>query len=97
MGTRKHYSDEFKIEAVRLVQQGHPVGQVARELGVGRGMLGRWRRQLEEHGSGSGGAFGGSKAVSSEQEVQELRRQLQRVSQERDILKKALAIFSAQR
>ena len=92
MGSRRHYSREFKIEAVRMAQRGYPVSQVARELGIGRNLLGRWRKQLQEQG---GTAFTGSgKMQGQEQELQQLRRDLRRVRQERDILKKALAIFS---
>ena len=48
---RRRFSREFKLEAVRLVTaEGHSVSQVARDLGVGRGMLTQWRKQLEEQG-----------------------------------------------
>ena len=51
MGSRRRYSREFKIEAVRMVTQlGHPVSEVVRDLGVGRGMLTKWRKQLQEQG-----------------------------------------------
>ena len=92
MGSRRHYSREFKIEAVRMTQLGHPVSQVARELGIGRGMLGRWRKQLEEQGVTT--FTGSGKMQGQQQELQQLQRDLRRVRQERDILKKALAIFS---
>ena len=93
MGTRRHFSREFKVEAVRMVTQGgHSLAEVARELGIRRGVLGRWRQQLERQGTG---AFAGSgKMQPHDQEVRQLQRDLQRVTQERDILKKALAIFS---
>ena len=51
MGSRRHFSREFKTEAVRMVAQGHTLGQVARDLGIGRSTLTRWRRQLEEPGA----------------------------------------------
>ena len=60
MGSRRRYSREFKIEAVRMVTQlGQPVSEVARDLGVGRGMLTKWRKQLQEQGvNGVSGARG---------------------------------------
>ncbi len=87
MGSRRRYSREFKIEAVRMVTQlGHPVSEVARDLGVGRGMLTKWRKQLQEQGVT---AFpGAGKMPDQDLDGQQLRRDLRRVRQERDILKK---------
>ncbi len=51
MGSRRHFSREFKIEAVRTVtQQGHALAQVAGDLDIGRNTLGKCRRQLEDEG-----------------------------------------------
>ncbi len=56
MGRRRHFSREFKIEAVRMTREGdHTLAEVARDLGIGAGLLGRWRRQLE-FGLGDSGA-----------------------------------------
>ena len=47
---RKTYSREFKIEAVRLAEQsGKPVIQLARELGIGKNQIYKWKQQLERH------------------------------------------------
>ncbi len=93
MGSRRKFSREFKIEAVRMITEGgHSVAQVARDLDVRSEMLRRWRKTLQQEGSG---AFpGGGTMQPRDAEVQRLRRDLKRVRQERDILKKALAIFS---
>jgi transposase len=64
------------------------VTEVARELDVRPDMLGRWRKQL---------AGQASKPSASEMEVTRLRRELREVREERDILRKALAIFSDRR
>lgn len=86
---RRRFSEEFKREAVRLAfESGRRVTQVARELDVRPDMLRRWRKQF----SGAG-----SRASASEVEVTRLRRELREVREERDILKKALAIFSDRR
>ena len=96
MGRRRHFSREFKIGAVRMTREGdHTLAEVALDLGIGAGLLGRWRRQLEQQGP-SAFADVGSRPVPDEQ-IRELQRELQRVRQERDILKKALAIFSDRR
>ena len=93
MGTRRKFSREFKIEAVRMITEGgHSVAQVARDLDVRSEMLRRWRKKLEQEGSG---AFPGAGTMQpADAELQRLRRDLSRVREERDILKKALAIFS---
>lgn len=83
---RRRFSEEFKREAVRLAfESGRRISDVSRELEVRPDMLRRWRRQL---------AGGGSEPSAAELEVRRLRRDLGRVREERDILKKALAIFS---
>ncbi len=75
-----------------VTQLGHPVSEVARDLGIGRGMLTKWRKQLQEQGVT---AFPGvGTPPDDDQDAQQLRRDLRRVRQERDILKKALAIVS---
>jgi transposase len=93
---RRRFSREFKLEAVRLVTaEGHSVTQVARDLDIRPDMLRRWRKQIEADGAG---AFPGIGRMKPEEEkVRRLGRDLKRVRQERDILKKALAIFSDRR
>lgn len=90
--SRRQYSDEYKSEAVRLANDsGKPVTQVARELGVNANVLHRWMR--EEREAGSAGKTRG--AVKAEQEeIVRLRRELARVTQERDFLKRAAAFFA---
>lgn len=86
---RRRFSEEFKREAVRMAFAGdRPVAEVARELEVRPDMLRRWRRRLA-----------GEKEAPSEMELEnrQLRRELRDVREERDILKKALAIFSDRR
>lgn len=84
---RRQYSDEFKAEAVQMLLDGHSASSVASRLGLsGTNVLYRWKGKLL---SASGPA-----ATALEARVQELERELRRVEQERDILKKALAIFS---
>ena len=89
----RFYNREFKLEAVRLSETpDKSVAQLARELGIPERVLYRWRRQLREEPET---AFPGKGHQSElEEEIRRLRRELERVQQERDILKKALGIFS---
>ncbi len=91
MGSRKKYSQEFKQEAVQLSRQGGvSVSQVARDLGIQPNMLTRWRREFAAAGSK---AFRGQ-GVARDQELAQLRRDLGRVTRERDFLKEAAAFFA---
>ena len=64
--------------------------QVAEELGINAGMLGRWRKELKDHG---GKAFSG-KGNARDEEMAALKRELARVKKERDFLKEAAAFFA---
>jgi len=91
MSKRRKFSEEFKREAVELTRQpGATVSQIARDIGVGAGLLGRWRRELAE---GKGEAFPGS-GVPRDQEMLTLKRELARVKKERDFLRDAAAFFA---
>jgi transposase len=87
VNSRRQYNDELKAEAVQMLMDGHSPNSVASRLGLsGTNLLYRWKAKMV---SDSGPA-----ATALEARVQELERELRRVEQERDILKKALAIFS---
>lgn len=88
---RRKYDEDFKAEAVRLVTTGaRSVPDVARSLGISENLLYRWKGNNKPGGQHNG---------VSQQEHDQLREQLRRTEQERDILKKAgppvrLGIFS---
>lgn len=90
MSTRKSYSEEFKREAVRLANESDNKSRVARDLGIHMSMLRRWKEQLEEN---TERPFPG-KGNARDEELARLRRENARLKQERDILKKAVGIFS---
>ena len=91
MGGRRKFSEEFKREAVALSHEGGvPVVQVAGDLGLTADLLYRWRRELGEH---RGKAFQG-KGVARDEEMARLKRELGRVSRERDFLREAAAYFA---
>lgn len=96
-GKPRRFSREFKLEALRRLQAGDkPATQVARELGIRRNMLHKWDKQLRTKGDR---AFGGAgrPANSQQSEIARLKAELRRVSEERDILKKATAYFGKRR
>ena len=94
--SRRKHSAEFKREAVRLASEpGRTVREVAANLGVDRSLLQRWKSEMDAHGAS---AFpGNGRAKASDEEVLQLRKDLARAQQERDILKKALAYFAKER
>lgn len=91
---RRRFSREFKLEAVRMVQQNpeEAISQISRKLGIRRELLNRWVREASE---GKYELDSGNKVPSDASgEVERLRRELERVRQERDFLKKAAAYFA---
>jgi len=90
---RKKYTREFKERAVRLLETGGKGGsEIERELGIGGGQIHRWRRELAAQGGGIR-AFPGS-GNPRDEELARLKRELAVAREERDILRKAVAIFS---
>jgi transposase len=81
---RRKYDEEFKRQALTMVRQGQSVRSVAEALGISGNLLHHWKRAA------------GADQSSAELEVEQLRRRLRQVELERDILKKALSIFSRQ-
>lgn len=86
---KKHhrkYDANFKEEAVKMVTAGRSVAEVSRNLGIGENLLYKWRNDAKT----------GTIAVESQEaaEIDLLRKQVRQLEQERDILKKALIIFS---
>jgi len=91
--TRRTYSKEFKGEAVTLLRtSGKTMHAVEQELGLSHGLLKQWKRRADQDGAQ---AFPGhGKLKADDAELRQLRRENEILRQERDILKKAMAIFS---
>jgi transposase len=91
--TQRTFTKEFKLEAVQLVQtSGKSMTQIARDLGIADSTLHHWCKQLSAHGEQ---AFPGSgHQTPQEEEIRHLKRENELLRQERDILKKAIGIFS---
>lgn len=90
---RKNYDNEFKREAVRLVlEEGRKASEVERNLGITPTLVSRWIREMSED---SEYAFPGKGHLKApEDKIRNLQRENERLRRERDILKKAIAIFS---
>ena len=82
---RRKYDEGFKTEALRMVNGGRSIPDVARSLGISENILYKWRSEQKNGYS--------PEESSRDVELEQLRKQLRQVEMERDILKKALAIF----
>ena len=88
-GKKRRFDREFKISAVRMVTEGgHKAAEVARSLGINQNQLYLWKKKFSDNKEK---AFPGKGNLS---EMAALRRKLRDVEMERDILKKAVGIFS---
>ena len=90
---KRHIDKEFKIEAIRLASEpGNTQTGIERDLGIGQGIIRRWKRELRKDGDQ---AFPGKGRLKlDDDEMRRLKRENERLRRERDILKKAVAIFS---
>ena len=96
MRKRRRFSQEFKIEAVRMVvDQGRDVFQVCEDLEIRPDMLRKWIRKFDK--DGAHGFPGSGRMKPEDEEMRRLRREVERLRMERDILKKAVAICSDRR
>jgi transposase len=85
--SKSNFSDEFKRDAVRqITERGYPVAEVSQRLGVSQHSLYEWKKKF----SSTPGEQGGDQA----EEIRRLKKELARVTEERDILKKATAYFA---
>lgn len=94
-GTR--YTDEFKREAVRQVtERGHKLAEVAERLGISVWSLSRWKRRFGDSAGGEPSSMPAALPADASAEIVRLKAELRRVTEERDILKKATAYFARQ-
>lgn len=89
---RRSYTQEFREEAVKLVtEQGYTIAEASRSLGIHPNVLGRWKRNAQD--VGTGGASSGA-AISTQAELKRLRKENKGLRMEREVLKKAMAFFA---
>ena len=87
----KKYENEFKVMIVELLESGRKVKEVSEEYGLHDSMVRRWRREFKA----KSGDFSKKREISQEeQELKSLNKELRNLKMERDILKKAVSIFS---
>ncbi len=97
MGKRGYrtYTEEFKLEALELLRtSGKSAAKIERELGITKGMLLKWRDRYQVKRQDGEVKLEPNDLEAAQAEARRLRRQLAIVEQERDILKKAVSIFS---
>jgi transposase len=91
--TRRKYDDSFKEDVLKMVMSGRPVSEIATALGISEGLVYNWKKNAQkatEDAKGGTGTYDAELAKENER----LRAELKRAEQERDILKKALVVFS---
>jgi transposase len=90
---RRRFTHEFKVEAVKLVtEKGYSVAEVARSLDIGQTLLRSWKIAFDKEGEKAFPGNGHPPAI--EEELRQLRADNKRLLMERDILKKATALFA---
>lgn len=87
---RRKFDKEFKTTIVSLLDSGKSMKDVCSEYDLNDGVVRRWRREFAKET----GAFKGESTLVYEQEIKQLKKQLKDIKEERDILKKAVRIFS---
>ena len=94
---RRSFTEEFKREAVRFAVERGNVSAVARDLGIHESVLNRWKQRLQQEAQqpGSGARPFPGNGNPRDEELAKLQRELARVKQENEILKKAVGIFTS--
>jgi transposase len=91
---RRHFDKEFKEMTINLCLSGKSTSEVADELGIRRELVARWKREYNQYGFGSFSGHGNANMTPEQKEIAKLKRELKDAQIERDILKKAISIFS---
>ena len=91
---KRHFDRAFKVMAVELCLSGKPTSKVAEELDIRADLLSRWKREYKRKREGSFSGHGKPSLTPEQAEVAKLKKQLREAEIERDILKKAVRIFS---
>jgi len=96
MAKRTYFTKEFKLEAIRLLNAGEkPASDLARELGIRRNLLYKWKEQLELHGETAFPGKGRPPNLDRQsEEIRRLKQALKESQEEVEILKKAAAFFA---
>ena len=91
----RKFSKSFKLEALRLLESSEkPAAEIERDLGITPGLLGKWKTRYKI--DQESGKLASNELQAARREIRRLERELEIAQQERDILKKAVGIFSQQ-
>jgi transposase len=91
---RRTFTPQFKQDAIALVVGGRSVNEVAHDLGIARSLLQRWKTQAAREPDGPAAFPGTGRLAPQAEQLRQLQQRLRAVTEERDILKKALAYFA---
>lgn len=91
---RRHFDKEFKEMVVNLCLSGKSPKSIADELGIRDELIRRWRREYEKYQGGSFSGHGNVNMTPEQKEIAKLKKELKDAQIEREILKKAISIFS---
>lgn len=93
---RRKYDSSFKEDVLKMVSSGRPIAEVSKALGVSASLIHRWYKATTAASSGlsKNGAQSSAFQPDFPEQIERLKSELRRTEQERDILKKALGIFS---
>jgi len=94
MKTRRKFDREFKQMVIELSQNREDIAALASELAIGVDLIYRWRREATIHQDASFPGQGNKIMTEEQKEIERLRKELRDAQIERDILKKAVSIFS---
>jgi transposase len=91
---RRHFDKEFKQMVVNLCLSGKSSREIADELGLRTELVARWKREHRRYGAGSFSGHGNANMSPEQKEIARLKKELKDAQIEREILKKAISIFS---
>jgi|SRR6478752_7738778 len=92
--SRKHYDSSYKTMAIELAEAKGSIPATAQELGIPQDLIRRWVREKRGKGSASFSGNGNASLTEDQKEIERLKKELREAQLERDILKKAVGIFS---
>jgi transposase len=91
--TRRKYDDSFKEDVLKMVMSGRPISEISEALGISVNLIYTWKKKTNRD-KGTGSIAAGGYNAEAALEIERLKAELRRTEQERDILKKALVVFS---
>lgn len=94
-GSRRYYSKQFKLEAIAMCENSErSMSEIERELGITKGMLGKWIESLRKQGKKEEVFPGHGRLPDTEARIRQLERENAQLRQDKEILKKVLAMYS---